>query len=689
MDGRAGEGGWIMTPRSRRWTVTILALAAVIFVAGWVFVDVTARRSTFCIKCHYMVPYVEEWKASKHNGVECVKCHPTQRRAMLAQFLKYNTGTYSPRPRAFVPDSACLASGCHDGMLESKPVKFLTVTFPHKPHLAKDKRGIKLQCASCHGSSKEAGHVTVDPKVCFLCHFKGQPPGGTVAGCGACHGAPSGISKHGGFSFDMKAYVDSGVACSRCHLSVHEGTGAVPKDKCYSCHVSRVERIGEAVMLHETHVDKKEIRCLECNEPIRHGNIKLISVMDVSCESCHANMHGGPKEMYLGVGGRGTTSTPSRMFAAQINCTGCHTQVITQGGVSFLGQGTAKADPKACAACHDARYVPMVERWKAQGKTLAEEARRMAVEGARLGGRVPKGTEAAQMVADLEFNARFLENGHPVHNIEYAIKVVQGSAAILKKLGDAVGAKAVVEVRTSFAKTPFAYCTDSCHSFIPRAEPFEWKGVDVPHAYHVKKAGLSCDMCHAEGKHKEMNLASPADCAGCHHSDAKADCARCHTRQAALYRGKVPASLGMPVKPDAMAEAVGCVDCHDPSKPDALKNVGKACAACHEAKYEKTLEDWKTKLKQERDLVSAVALQASLGTENLKRQGGDAAVYTAKLKAVQDRLDFLDRARGVHNMAATQAQYGLAKKDLQSILEAVSKAAPTPPAPKPGWDKTR
>ncbi len=381
---------------------------------------------------------------------------------------------------------------------------------------------------------------------------------------------------------------------------------------------------------------------------------------------------------------------PSRMFAAQINCTGCHTQVTTQGGVSFLGQGTAKADPKACAACHDARYVPMVERWKAQGKTLAAEARRMAGEGARLGARAPKGAEAAQMVADLEFNAKFLENGHPVHNIEYAIKVVQGSAAILKKLGEAVGAKAAAEVQTPFAKTSFTYCAESCHSFIPRPEPFEWKGVDVPHTYHVKKAGLSCDMCHAEGKHKEMNLASPADCAGCHHTDAKADCARCHTRQAALYRGqgaREPGHVrearrhgrGSRMRSTATTRA----------KPDALKNVGKACAACHEAKYEKTLEDWKAKLKQERDLVSAAALQAGLGVENLKRQGGDAGSYATKLQAIQARLDFLDRARGVHNMVATQAEYDRAKKDLQSVLDAVSKAAPTPPAPKPGWEKKR
>jgi hypothetical protein len=679
-----------MTPKSRRWTLALIAAVAVLFLAGWAFVDVTARKSSFCIKCHYMVPYVEQWKASKHAGVECVKCHPTNRRAMLAQFLKYNTGTYSPRPRAYVPDSACTQSGCHADMPTNKSVKFLTVSFPHEPHLAKDKRGIKLQCASCHGSSQEAGHVSVDPKVCFLCHFKGQPPGGTVAGCGACHGAPGGISKHGGFSFDMKAYVDSGVACARCHLSVHEGTGAVSKDKCYSCHVSRVEMIGEPVMLHEKHVDQKEVRCLECHEPIRHGNIKLISVMDVSCESCHANMHGGPKEMYLGVGAKGATSTPSRMFAAQINCTGCHTQVTTQGGVSFLGQGTAAADPKACAACHDSRYVPMVERWKADGKTLAAEARRMALQGAQLAGKAKPGSPALQLAADLQFNAKFLETGHPVHNIEYAIKVLQASSSLLKQVGEATGSKVDGAIQTPFAKTSFSYCQESCHTFIPRQEPYAWNGVDVPHTYHIQKAGLSCDTCHAEGRHKELALSSPADCSGCHHSDAKADCARCHVKQAGLYRGKVPAALALPAKADQMAEAVGCADCHDPTKPDALKAVGKACAGCHEAKYEKTLEEWKSKLAAGRESVQSVAIQAGLAVQTLKRQGGDVAAYQRKLDDIHARLQFLDQAKGIHNLDAALAEYDRDKRELQLIVDQASKAVgPGLPAPKPGWEKKK
>lgn len=664
-----------MTPRAKRilWIAAAAILVAV--VGTWIFVDVAARRSSFCENCHYMQPFVDQWKASTHKNVACVKCHPTERTAMLAQFVKYVTKTYDPRPRAQVADASCLSSGCHAGMRENKAVTFMGVSFPHQPHLAEDRRGIRLHCASCHGASREAGHTSVDPRVCFLCHFKGQDAAGTIGACGGCHGAPSGETKHGSFTFDMQSYAASGVQCSRCHLKVHEGDGEVPKDRCYSCHVSRVERIGETAMLHQKHVGQKQIRCLDCHEPIRHGNIQVLSVLDVSCESCHQNLHAGPKEMYLGVGAKAAESTPSRMFAAQINCTGCHTQVVVQGGVSFLGQGSKTADPKACAACHDARYIPMVDRWKGEGRELVAEAKRLALEGQRSAAR--GGQEARSVSAELDFNARFLEQGHPVHNIEYAIKTVQASARLLKELSEKTGGSAAAaQIRPAFARDDFSYCTQACHVFIPRSEPYSFQGVDFPHTYHVKQAGLSCDTCHSAGRHKAMALASPADCAGCHHDSAKADCGRCHPRQKALFLGKLPASLGIAAQPDGMAESVACADCHDPTKADALQEVGKACEGCHEGEGAKTLEEWRSSLAPALKEAGRLIDEAGLALDMMRRRGGDDAPLRRRLQAVSARVDFIRKARGVHNMAASEEALKKAKEELNLILSQTQTPAP-------------
>jgi len=136
-----------------------------------------------------------------------------------------------------------------------------------------------------------------------------------------------------------------------------------------------------------------------------------------------------------------------------------------------------------------------------------------------------------------------------------------------------------------------------------------------------------------------------------------------------------------------MAGAVGCVDCHDPSKADALQTVGKACVACHDDKFVKTLADWRTTLKERREVVAAVAIQASLATQNLKRQGGDMAALEASFQGHSSRLAYLDKARGVHNMAATLDAFGQAERDLRGLLDQATKAAPAPSASKPASER--
>jgi hypothetical protein len=664
---------------SRLKKIGIVTAAVVVLggaAASWLFVDVMARHSSFCSNCHYMQPYVEQWKDSPHRGVECVKCHPTQRSAMFGQFVKYITGTYSTRPRAFVPDSACLASGCHTGMNKSKSVKFMGVSFPHRQHLGMTRRGIRLRCASCHGSSQQAGHVSVAPGVCFLCHFKGQGPTGTLSGCRSCHGAPSGMTKHGGFLFDMKAYVKSGVQCSRCHVTAHQGEGAVSKTKCFTCHVSHADKITDVAFVHQKHVTQHEIRCAECHEPIRHGNIKVLSVLNVSCESCHANLHSATKEMYLGVGAKGPQDLPSRMFAAQINCTGCHTEVRKQGGSTFLGQGTMKANPKSCAVCHDSRFIPMVNQWKRQGRLLASEAARMAAVGKAAAAGAKHDPEAKKLAGDLEFNARFLKQGHPVHNIEYAIRIVQADQKILSKIEKSAGRPVQTKIQPEFARGDFSFCTPTCHRFIPRKQPYNFQGVDFPHSFHVDTVGLDCGTCHEAGKHKVMALSSPKDCAPCHHTGEKTGCARCHSRQAELYHGKVPASLDMKVPPDVMSGTVACADCHDPANPDALATVAKACSMCHSDQGAKNLAAWKKSLKAGRTQVNALAQQARLTIEMLNRRHRDTSAFKKRFGRIQERIDFIEKARGVHNQPAASEQYKRAAAELQALINAMEGLPP-------------
>ena len=62
----------------KRWVVR---LVKVLFVLGiflgivaFIMVEYTATPE-FCVTCHYMRPYYDAWKTSKHDHVPCVECH--------------------------------------------------------------------------------------------------------------------------------------------------------------------------------------------------------------------------------------------------------------------------------------------------------------------------------------------------------------------------------------------------------------------------------------------------------------------------------------------------------------------------------------------------------------------------------------------------------------------------------------
>ena len=89
--------------------VVAVVVGLLVVINGAFFV--TAYFPGSCRACHYMDPYVDQWKASAHAGVSCIKCHSFSPVFITVTTLKYWTGLYNPRPRADVKDAACLASG--------------------------------------------------------------------------------------------------------------------------------------------------------------------------------------------------------------------------------------------------------------------------------------------------------------------------------------------------------------------------------------------------------------------------------------------------------------------------------------------------------------------------------------------------------------------------------------------------
>ncbi|MBI3564195.1 MAG: NapC/NirT family cytochrome c, partial [Elusimicrobia bacterium] len=390
-----------------RWTLglpAMLAVVVLILAAGWGTVEYS-ESPTFCNSCHIMGPYFQAWKASKHNKVRCVECHypPASPKTLiwkkfqaLSQVAKYVTRTYSSKPFAEVDNASCLRSGCHSQrLLEGKVVAKNGVLFDHRPHLTEVRRGRQLRCVSCHSQVMVGEHIAVTYTTCFLCHFKGRGEGRDlkpIAGCTGCHSLPKQDFKIAGMTYNHKEFVGRGVACQSCHRDIVQGEGAAPKDRCLACHnqPNLLTKIDDHVLLHEKHVTEKNIACIHCHEPMKHGfatdgkelpPIKAVSkpgapsekvvevpashppTLNFDCSLCHTDKHAGQLELYSGrAKALGLPEIPSPMFLARVDCVGCHYQK-TEGGRNAEGvaQATFKASTEACVKCHGPRFKGMWE----------------------------------------------------------------------------------------------------------------------------------------------------------------------------------------------------------------------------------------------------------------------------------------------------------------------------------------
>lgn len=648
---------WDLVLRYRRPLVAVggVVVAVLIVVNGAFFVSAYFPKS--CVVCHYMDPFYEQWKTSKHAGVSCIKCHSFSPVFITVTTLKYWSGLYNPRPRANVKDSSCLASGCHEGRIEKGKARLsASITFDHQEHMGKLKRGEKLRCTSCHYSIVQGEHIAVDTKVCFLCHFKGISQGQALGGCPGCHGTPTKIVEHGGFSFSHTSYLKLGVPCKQCHIRVAEGDGRVNDSHCHECHVERLEKKNDPLAIHRTHVTYNSVQCFRCHEPVRHGEVQLVKTFEVKCDSCHQHLHNYQKEMYMGTGAKGVPDTPSRMFSAQVACDGCHTKSVEtrESGVAFPGEKKLTAERNSCVACHGKKYDLMLDDWIRESRAMTAEMERIVSAGKAAVGAAPANSKnaaaARALVADAQANLNFLRAGRGAHNIEYAYKILKTGyeqvSAAYKTVGTGGGpAKPAILAKTS------AYCMSLCHQRVAPQDKIFFKEMETnfPHKLHVHDVGIECSKCHSPEKHK-MRIVTKSECMKCHHESRDIDCSHCHKAQTALYEGKVKV-FGVSPQPDYMAKAgTKCTECHELKKgAQTVLTVKAKCEECHSAKYGKMLLDWKQDITKRENAI-AVALEESREyLARARKLGKKVDAEDALLKQAEANYLAVTNGRGTHN----------------------------------------
>ncbi|MDP2644467.1 MAG: hypothetical protein Q8P24_05980 [Desulfobacterales bacterium] len=177
------------------------------------------------------------------------------------------------------------------------------------------------------------------------------------------------------------------------------------------------------------------------------------------------------------------------------------------------------------------------------------------------------------------------------------------------------------------------------------------------HQKHVTTKNARCLDCHQPVIHMKAKLdeRTPQDddpvlltgCLTCHSTP--------HYYQRVLTSGiKSPAQDPVP---DPMYIArVNCLGCHNqkttlPEGHTVLTASGKACIACHEKKYEKTLLEWKTEINQK---VQAVSREDAEIANLFKKVEGKSAKgeidkMTETLSKAQENLKIVKFGKGVHN----------------------------------------
>jgi hypothetical protein len=344
-----------------------------------------------------------------------------------------------------------------------------------------------LQCTSCHAYSSPFGragsvapehHFQVQTTTCFTCHFNNEGFNTGTNSCLMCHLPPTqDITVHKELSAGAGEKLQSPelsaksvkmnhadiltqkVDCISCHADVARDDSTVTRRDCERCHDqprffaqwTEPFTLELVESYHKAHVKQQRAKCLDCHTEIKHrlghgddpAGPGFLATALSDCSHCHANPHTEQVKLLLGHGGVGVPkSEPNPMFGARTNCFGCHAEVQTEAS----GERVMRATQKTCVACHGERYGDMFEQWKLgvgasldDAVTSFQNARKAVAEAATASEDVRK--KAADLLAIAEADLNLVKHGNGIHNVTYAMELLDSVTAHSLKATEALTAK--------------------------------------------------------------------------------------------------------------------------------------------------------------------------------------------------------------------------------------------------------
>ncbi|MFB0508295.1 MAG: cytochrome c3 family protein [Thermodesulfobacteriota bacterium] len=662
-----------------------ICLFILIFLAGTMYKF--TETPTFCNLCHNMKVYVDSWKTSTHNFVPCAGCHyepgffnhlKGKWKDGQVSLVMFITGKGPTMPHAEISDASCLQKGCHRSEDLKEKMVFKNVAFDHGKHLEELRRGKKLRCTTCHAQIVQGAHLTVTETDCFICHFYkagtlGEEDCLSCAECGACHIQPKGELSVKGISFNHKRYIERGVSCLECHVGHNKGDGHVPENKCLECHnePNLLATKYTSEFTHRMHVTDHKIECYRCHTEIRHevGEMPTMAKFTESCNHCHIEqMHRGPKEMYTGIGGIGVTDSPSKMFTIRVDCVGCHKTREESKAALYTTKYSERALAESCVGCHGEGYDEMLFHWKellvkAENEVNSRifNAQKKLYEAGKAGLEGQRFKKAQNLINEARYNYTFSLMGKGVHNIEYALKLLNHANNNMEK------ALTLIEDGYQLKEYKTEYtCTSLCHVGLERRTvPFN--EIQFPHDVHMGM-DLQCRNCHSPRENHGKTYLK--NCAECHHGDGagKVACGDCHLSVKRLFSGKT--GIGVEDLPSIKVDVVECVDCHRSiaeGQKESFKAIRATCIKCHDESYGKMAEDWKSTADELLKRTSSKLKRIKEHIQRLEKRGQHTFAFTKLFGDAEYNISLVGEGKGVHNLEYAAELIEAAKKNLDQI----------------------
>ena len=458
-------------PRGKwRWPLRALLLMPVFSVVS---VELTSQ-SWFCNSCHIMAPYYASWKAGPHKDVECVRCHippgmtnfVTAKLNGAGQVVDDVLDRTSGKPSAYVSDSSCTRSGCHN--LEK--VRATTVRkkffFDHGKHLGREYKGVEIHCTTCHSHVQGNNHFEVNTNACVSCHLiapdrpatavqlvgstsvDAHAPKTPSKACRTCHDPPSKEINYRGLKVVHSDFVAYGAQCESCHAGVTDRPRKIQDEQCVACHEFGLAKMTSVEETHRVHSSgKHKVECFSCHGMTRHGPAAQSMQLDhIDCQGCHRGQHAIQQKTYKVdattlPAGHIVEGVPavSPMFLAHVACSGCHIAPRPVSTKPESGATVAAASAKACDNCHKPGSGEQVALWQKSTHAMYDGVARLLPDRDRpLDERQKKLVFEAKGLLDLVR----LDGSWGVHNPRYTRRLLEQAREKLMTLENSPRAEA-------------------------------------------------------------------------------------------------------------------------------------------------------------------------------------------------------------------------------------------------------